>query len=442
MIDDTVRCYQTSKALYERACRVLAGGVSSEFRKAAHPHPMFYSHGYGSRIVDVDGNEFLDFTLSQGPLILGHSHPEVLAAVAESSNRGQLFAGQHLAELELAETIQRLVPSAELMRFGLDGSEAVHAALRSARALTGRNRFVRFEGHYHGWLDNVAFGVSGALEALGPYEAPYSPPWSRGLPPQAVSEHIVLPWNNLSLVERVLAERHEDIAAVITEPIMCNNGCVLPKPGFLEGLRALCDRYDVALIFDEVITGFRLGLDGAQGRFRVTPDLTVFAKAIASGYALSVLAGKRRWMQPIAEGKAIHAGTMNSNIPSVAAALATLRVLERDKVHARLYQLGQQLMAGLREAAREAGQALLVQGPGPMFHVGFSDRTTVEDYRDTLSYDKAKGAAFVRGMQEAGIRLIGRGLWYVSAAHTEDDIAAATRAAKEVLQKMTVEYAV
>lgn len=437
-----MKSYAQSKALYERACQSLAGGVSSEFRKFNQPHPLFYSHGYGSHIVDVDGNDFLDFTLSQGPLILGHSHPEVLEAVTESSKHGQLFAGQHLQELELAETIQRLIPSAELMRFSLDGSEAVHAALRTARAITGRSTFIRFEGHYHGWLDNVSFGVTGSLESLGPYEQPYSVPWSKGLPPQAVNEHILLPWNNLELLERVVSERHEDIAAVITEPVMCNSGCVLPKPGFLGGLRDLCNRYGIALILDEVITGFRLGMSGAQGYFNIQPDLMIFAKAIANGYGLSVLAGKQKWMQPIAEGKVIHAGTMNSSNPTVAAALTTLKVLERDNVHTRLFHLGQDLMDGLRKAAKDAGQQVLVQGLGPMFHLGFTSKNVVYDYRDTLSYDKAKGATFIRGMQEEGVRLIGRGLWYLSAAHTREDVEAAIRAAQIVLKTIAKEYVV
>jgi glutamate-1-semialdehyde 2,1-aminomutase len=437
-----VKTYDKSKALYDRACNVLAGGVSSEFRKFNQPHPLFYSHGSGSHIVDVDGNDYLDFTLSQGPLILGHSHPEVLEAVTESSKQGQLFAGQHLQELELAETIQRLIPCAELMRFSLDGSEAVHAALRTARAVTGRSKFIRFEGHYHGWLDNVSFGVNGSLESLGPYEQPYPVPWSKGLPPQAVTEHRLLPWNNLELLERVVSERHEDIAAIITEPVMCNNGCIPPKAGFLEGLRDLCDRYGIALIFDEVITGFRLGMSGGQGYFNIKPDLTIFAKAIANGYSLSVLAGQQKWMQPIAEGKVIHAGTMNSSNPTIAAALATIKVLERDNVHDKLFELGKRLMDGFRAGAKETGLNVLVQGLGPMVHLGFTNKTAVHDYRDTLSYDKAKGAAFIRGIQEEGIRVIGRGLWYLSAAHTETDVDIAISAARKVLQTMTKEYVI
>lgn len=428
--------YETSKALYERARRSLAGGVASEFRMYNQPHPLFYSHAEGSRITDVDGNTFLDFTLSQGPLILGHSHPEVLAAVEAYSRTGQLFAGQHLKELELAETIQRLVPCAELMRFSLSGSEAVHAALRCARAVTGRSKFIRFEGHYHGWFDNVSYGVQGSLGALGPYEEPHSVPWGEGLPPQAVDESILLPWNNLELLERTVAKHHHDVAAIITEPVMCNNGCVPPKEGFLEGLRDLCDRYGIALIFDEVITGFRLGLGGAQGYFGVTPDLAIFGKALASGYALSVVAGKQRWLQPMADGSVIHAGTMNSANPTVAAALATVNVLERDHVHTKLFKLGNRLMDKFKNVAEDLDEDMVVQGLGPVFHVGFTQKTDVADYRDTLLYDKAKGAAFVGGMQEAGVRLIGRGLWYLSAAHTEADVDQAAEAARAVLQDM------
>jgi glutamate-1-semialdehyde 2,1-aminomutase len=432
-----MRSYAQSGTLHERACRVLAGGVSSEFRKATAPHPLFYTHGQGSRIWDADGNEYLDFTLSQGPLILGHSHPHVLNSVARASDQGQLFAGQHLLELLLAEKLQSLIPCAELMRFSLSGSEADHAALRLARAATGRPKFLRFEGHYHGWFDNVAWGISApSEEAAGDRESPNALPWTQGLPAAVREEFILLPWNDLALVEKTLAQRHEEIAAVITEPVMCNTGCIPPEPGFLEGLRALCDRYGVLLIFDEVITGFRLGLSGAQGYFGVTPDLAVFAKAMASGYPISALAGKAKVMQLIAEGKVIHAGTMNSGNPTVSAALATIEVLEEENVHPRLFALGQKLMEGLRTEAKKAGQPVLIQGLGPMFHMGFTDRERVRDMREAFAYDKAKYAQFARGMQERGIRLIGRGLWYLSAAHTESEIDHAIATAGETLKEM------
>ncbi|MFN8445443.1 MAG: aspartate aminotransferase family protein [Caldilineaceae bacterium] len=432
-----MKTYPNSQALYERAKRVLAGGVSSEFRKFNAPHPLFYTQAKGSRIVDADENEYLDFTLSQGPLILGHSHPEVLSAVAEASQEGQLFAGQHMLELELAEKIQQIVPCAELVRFSLSGSEADHAALRVARAVTGRPKFLRFEGHYHGWLDNVAWNVGAAsVEALGERETPNLIPWTQGLPPEVSDEFIVLPWNDLALVEQTLAKRSSEIAAIITEPVMCNAGCIPPRPGFLEGLRSLCDQYGIALIFDEVITGFRLGMGGAQGYFGITPDLAVFAKAMANGYPISALVGKQQWMQPIAEGKVIHAGTMNAGNPTIAAALKTIEILERDQVHTRLFALGQRLMDGLRLAAAETGQNLLVQGMGPMLNTSFTSLPAVYDYRDTLSFDRPKMGQFIRLMQDHGVRVIGRGLWYLSGVHTEAEIDHAVETARSVLREM------
>jgi glutamate-1-semialdehyde 2,1-aminomutase len=429
--------YSESALLLERSKKVLAGGVSSEFRKYNHPHAIFYTHGNGSHIYDVDGNSYLDFTLSQGPLILGHSHPKVLKDVREYSEKGQLFAGQHIKEIELAEKLQRLISSAELIRFCLDGSSAVQTAFRVARAKTGRQKFLRFEGHYHGWLDNVCWGISApSAEALGSRENPDTYPWTEGLPEQSKEEFVILPWNDLELVRKTISERYKEIAAVITEPIMCNNGCILPQEGFLEGLRDICDEYGIALIFDEVITGFRVSLGGAQQFFGVTPDLSIFAKAMGSGYPVSALAGKKEWMKVIEEGKVIHAGTMNSGNPTIAAALATIEVLETEQPYERLFQYGKKLMEGIRSAAIETNQNLLLQGPGPMIHTGFTDLNKVNDYRDTFTYDKAKLNKFISGMHDRGIRIIGRGLWYISAAHTEQDIDHAIKIATEVLSNM------
>jgi glutamate-1-semialdehyde 2,1-aminomutase len=433
--------YAKSGELYNRAQRVLAGGVSSEFRKTRQPHPLFYSGGKGSRIVDVDGNDYLDFSLSQGPLILGHSRAEVLNAVQLASEDGQLYAGQFEEELELALLVQQAIPCAELIRFGLDGSSMVQAALRLARAKTGRPRFLRFEGHYHGWLDNVAFGIGGPNpDAMGPREEPTPVRWTEGLPSRITDEALVLPWNDLALVERTLATHASEIAAIITEPVMCNSSCILPQPGFLQGLRELCDRHGIVLIFDEVITGFRLGLGGAQHYLGVTPDLAIFAKAIANGYPLSVLAGKRSVMQLITDSKVIHAGTLNGGVPSVAAGLATLRILEQENPYPRLFSLGSRLMEGLRAAAVNAGWSLLVQGPGPMFHAGFTERTSVSEFRHTFEYNTALGLEFVRELQDRNVRIIGRGLWYISAAHTEDDIDVALAAAADALHALRVRH--
>ena len=433
-----MRNYSKSAELLERSRQALAGGVSSEFRKYNHPHALFYEHGQGSRIYDVDGNEYLDFTLSQGPLIVGHSHPHVLKRVREYSERGQLFAGQHLLEVELAEKLQQHIPSAELMRFCLDGSSAVHAALRLARAKTGKPKFLRFEGHYHGWFDNVAWGLSAPESvALGSRERPEVYPWTAGLPTGSRDEFIVIPWNDPALLEATVAEHHHELAAIITEPIMCNNGCILPEEGFLSTMRSLCDQYDVTLIFDEVITGFRTSLGGAQTYYQVTPDLSIFAKALASGYPISAVVGKRAWTQLLAEGEVIHAGTMNSGNPSVAAALATLEVLEEPGTHERIFRLGRKLMAGLTELGQAHRQNLLVQGLGPMFQTCFTDQPKLKDYRDTLTGDKGKLRAFVAGLHDQGLRIIGRGLWYISAVHTDEDIDQALDTAQGVLTQMS-----
>ena len=430
------REYTKSQALNERARNCMAGGVSSEFRKYSHPCPIFYERGEGAQLWDVDGNELLDFSLSQGPLILGHSHPHVLNKVTDYSAGGQLFAGQHIMELELAEKLQSLIPCAERMRFCLSGSESDHAAFRLARAHTGKQKILRFEGHYHGWFDNVALGLGAKdVAELGSREKPNVPLWSEGLPERITEEIILLPWNDLELVKATLEKRHSEIAAIVTEPVMCNSGCIPPNPGFLEGLRALCDHYGIVLIFDEVITGFRLSMGGAQTHYGVTPDLGIFGKAMASGYPISALVGKASIMKLISEGRVIHAGTMNSNNPCIAAAMATIEVLEADNTHAKLHALGQRLMAGIREAAAATGQNLRVQGMGPMFHTGFSDLEAANDYRDALAFDAAKGAKLVAGLQNRGIRIIGRGLWYISNAHTERDIDQAVATVSQVLRE-------
>lgn len=430
--------YIKSKQLLERASKVLASGVSSEFRKYNHPHALFYSHGKGARIYDVDGNEYIDFTLSQGPLILGHSHPELLRNIAEYSEAGQLYAGQHMQEIELAETLNRLIPSAELMRFCLDGSEAVQTAIRVARSKTGRQLFLRFEGHYHGWLDNVAYGLGmPAGESLGSRSEPQVFPWSAGLSDSSRQEFIVIPWNDERLLEQTILKYKDELAAVITEPIMCNNGCIMPKLGYLDKMRALTRQFDIAFIMDEVITGFRMGLSGAQGYFGIEPDMAIFAKAMGSGYPISAIVGKKSWMNEIATGRVVHAGTMNASNPTVAAALSTIRILERDTAfYDRIFQLGMKLKLGLVALNDTYGQNMLVQGPGPMLNTSFTNLKEVHELRDVLQSDKGKLGIFISKLHDRGIRVIGRGLWYISAATTDDDIDAALTAVEEVFKEM------
>jgi glutamate-1-semialdehyde 2,1-aminomutase len=432
-----MRSYKKSAELLERAKKSLAGGVSSEFRKYNHPHAIFYSHGKGSRIYDVDGNEYLDFTLSQGPLITGHNHPHVMQRVAEYSQYGQLYAGQHILEVELAEKMQTIIPSAEMMRFCLDGSEAVQTAFRLARAKTGKTKFLRFEGHYHGWLDNVAWGISGpSVEALGPYDKPTAHAWSAGMSAHTRDEFILIPWNNTELLIKTVETFKDELAAIITEPIMCNNGCILPKEGFLQTIRELCDMHNITCIFDEVITGFRASLSGAQGHFDLVPDLSIFAKAMASGYPISAIVGKKEWMQWIEQGKVIHAGTMNASNATVAAALGTIEVLETHGTYEKIYNLGQMLMQGLKELGQKYHLPLLVQGLGPMFHTGFTSQNAVNDFRDVQQYDKALLGRFVAEMHDQGIRIIGRGLWYISTEHTEADILHTLTVADSVLAQL------
>jgi glutamate-1-semialdehyde 2,1-aminomutase len=427
--------FTRSAALLDRSRQSLAGGVSSQFRAMTAPHPMFYSHAKGSRIWDVDGNELLDFTLSQGPCILGHSHPELLDRVTAALQRGQLFAGQHMEEMELSEALCRILPCAELVRLSLSGSEASHALLRLARHVTGRPKYLKFVGHYHGWFDNVSFSVSPPRAQTN--EPPRPVPWGGGIPAALAEEVMVLPWNDLAAVEATLASNAHEIAAIITEPVMCNQGCIEPAPGFLEGLRSLCDRYGIILIFDEIITGFRLGLGGAQGHYGVTPDLALFGKAMGAGFPISALTGKRAFMEAFSRAEVYHAGTLNGNNVSVAASLAVIDILGRDDAagYRHIWRLSTRLRDGLA-ALSDIRPDLRVQGPGPMFHVGFSPRVRATTYDHVLDYDKDSYRRFCLGMLSRGVRLIERGLWYVSLAHEDADIDYALAAAQETLQEM------
>ena len=268
---------------------------------------------------------------------------------------------------------------------------------------------------------------------MGDIEHPNIFPWSAGLPDGVENEFITIPWNNLELLQKIVQHHHHEIAAIITEPIMCNSGCILPEEGFLQGIRDLCDTYDITCIFDEVITGFRTSLGGVQALYNITPDLSIFAKAMASGYPISAIVGKKEWMNLIVEGKVIHAGTMNSSCSTVAAALGTIEVLEQKGIYENIYHLGLKLMNGLKEIGKKKHSNLLVQGLGPMVHTGFTDLPEVKDFRDVMSYDKVKLGKFVAGMHDKGIRIIGRGLWYISTVHTESEIDKTLEIAEEVL---------
>jgi glutamate-1-semialdehyde 2,1-aminomutase len=429
---------ERSRQLYERACRTTPGGIHSNVRKAWQPVPMFYDRGEGSRVWDVDGNEYIDYVLARGPLLLGHSPTPVIEAVKKQLDRGLMYAGQHALEIEAAETFCALVPCADMVRFASSGSEAVHAAVRLARAMTGRMKILRFEGHYHGWFDGVFWNYAPPLEEAGPREAPRAIAASKGQPASDGAHLIIRPWNDLALAEAAFETHGREIAAVITEPIMCNTGGILPREGFLAGLRELCSSHGALLIFDEVITGFRVSLGGAQEYFGVTPDLATFAKGMAGGFPVSAVAGKREYLEAFGNLSVTHAGTYNSNGPCMAAALAAMNMLSADG-GARLkhaHAVGRQLMDGIEETGRRAGKDVHVRGVPSVFHVSFNDAEEIVDYRTFTSRDRAAYNRFWAALQERGVRTIPEGLWFVSTAHTQRDVNETLAAVAEAMREV------
>jgi glutamate-1-semialdehyde 2,1-aminomutase len=434
MTTSTHRSYAQSEQQYAAACAVLAGGVNSNFRQHGQPVPLVFERGEGPRLYDVDGNVYLDYALGMGPNILGHAPEPVVRAVADSLAGGQLFAGQHPSETLLARRVCELVPCAELVRFGVAGSEMDQAALRLARAYTGRQKVVKFEGHYHGWFDTILVSVAPPLDQAGPEEAPVAHLPSAGQSAAAAHDVVVLPWNNLEVVRAYLEAHADETAALIMEPILCNTGVIMPRPGYLEGVRHLCDRYGVVLIFDEVITGFRVGLHSAQGRLGVTPDLAVFAKSLAGGFPIGAVVGKRAIMALTADGSVLHGGSFNGHTASMAAGLATLEELSRAGVYERMEEHGAALMAGLRRVAQQAGIPLLVQGLGTVFNTAFCDRPAVTDYRSfQRCSDGEKLRRFLHALQEHGVRPTSRGTWFLSTTHTAADVEETIRAAEAAL---------
>lgn len=427
---------ETSRQLYAEAQRHIAGGVSTIMRADAKPFPLYFERGVGSRITDVDGNEYLDYALAFGPLVLGHSHPAVVSAVVEQVRRGQTYGAQHRLEPAVARLLLRYLSWADQVVYSNTGTEAVQVALRLARAATGRSRFVKFEGHYHGWMDNVLVSYRGTDEQIGPRERPVGVPNTGGHSRHAAGEALVLRWNDSDAVERAFAERGSDIAAVLTEPVMFNSGGIEPIPGFLERLRELCDAYGVVLIFDEVVTGFRLALGGAAERFGVAPDLAVYGKAIAAGFPLSAVAGRGRYMDLIASRQVVHAGTFNGNPVVLAAAHAALTELGRDDGRAlrEAWARTERLRSGVAAALAATGIDAVAHGVGPAFVVTLGVTGALREYRDLLNADGATYGRFAEAILDEGVLILNRGLWYVSTVHSDEDIertiTAAQRAAR------------
>ena len=422
---------ESARQIRENA-RWLAGGVSSNFRLGIAPTPLVFERGEGACLFDVDGNRLIDYYLGMGPMILGHSPEGVRRAAAAQFERGILYAGQTDLEARAARRVCEMVPCAERMRFASSGSEVVQAAFRLARAATGRQKILKFEGHYHGWFDNVLWSTAPALDVAGDEEAPVAIGGGKGLEEGAARNVEVLSWNRLDLVERRLARG--DIAAVIMEAAMCNSGAVAPAPGYLEGVRAACSRHGTILIFDEVITGFRLAPGGAQARFGVTPDIATFAKAIANGFPVAAIAGRGDILDLFGQG-VVHGGTFNAQPVAMAATLATLEALTPE-MFAGIETRGRRLMDGIAAELAAAGHKAVVTGWPQVFHVAFDLDAPARNWRDLARMNRAKYVRFTAALLAHGVRALERGAWFMSAAHddaiVDQTLDAVRKAAREL----------
>jgi glutamate-1-semialdehyde 2,1-aminomutase len=433
--------YQTtrSEALYEAAQEVIAGGVNSGARGPLAgwvPGPPVIQRGEGAHLWDVDGNRYCDYLLALGPMIHGHAHPAMTDAVSAAIREvGTMFALPYEREAEAARKIVETMPSAELVRFGNSGTEVVLHATRLARAFTGRDVVVRFEGQYHGWADQLEWSHHPDVMKAGDPRRPVALPGTRGIPAVIGQTLAVMPWNDRSAVEQLVAERGGDIAAILTEPIMGNTGVIPPEPGYLQFLREITETNEIVLIFDEVITGFRVARDGAQALYGVTPDLTTMAKALGGGFPVAAIAGKREIMDQVSDGAVLHAGTYNANVVATAAASASLDMLAEPGTYERLFRLSERLMGGIGDILGRAGIPVQVQGVGPMFQFWFSE-TPIRNYRDAAPHlNSPKYAALARALHERGVMIHPSNieLWFVSTVHTDEDIDRTLQAFEEAV---------
>lgn len=433
-----MRSYQRSVELYQETARHLAGGVSSNVRYASAPVPLFFERGEGARLYDVDGNVHIDYVLGNGPVILGHAPPRVVAAVAETLSLGQTYAGQHVRELELARTLTALLPSAELVRFATSGTEAVQMAMRLARAFTGRDKIVKFEGHYHGWTDSVYVSCRPSPNEAGPADAPMPVAESPGMSPGAYDGLLIASWNDLDALRQMFETSGREIAAVMMEPMMVNGGAILPQPGYLQGVQDLCTRHGALFVCDEVITGFRLGLGGAQGRFGVRPDLSIFAKAVAGGFPLAVVAGRRDIMETLQTRGVMHGGTYNGNVQSMAAAITVLEILSADggAVYAAMETRGTRLMEGLRKLANKYRIEMVVQGVPTIFQAMFT-KIGPRNYREAALVNRDRALAFSRELQAQGVRVNQRCSFFLSTEHDDAILDETLTAADRAMAALT-----
>ena len=406
--------YARSVESWERAKRSLGGGVSTGIRAHMPPHPLFFDRGVGSRLWDVDGNEYVDYVLGWGPTILGHSHPRLVEAITQQVARALTFGSGHRWEYEAAEAVCEAMPGVERVLWSNTGSEAVQSALRLARACTGRNLVVKFEGHYHGWLDSVLLSYRHTTPTHEPTLE------SLGQNPAVGQDVVTLPWNDRDALNDVMSRYGQHVAAVITEPVLCNSGVIEPRDGFLRFLRDVTHEYESILIFDEVITGFRIALGGATERYLVEPDLHILGKAVGGGSSVSAVAGRSDIIDRVTQG-VVHAGTYNGNPVVLSAVCATLRELSIAGTFERLETRGRALADGFRAALIRSGQPFAVNQVGPVVQcaLGISRLDTYDEFAaaDWDAYNR-----LVVALLDRGIFALPGGRWYLSTAHTAADI--------------------
>jgi len=432
--------YEHSKRKWNESRKYFPGGVASTLRVTMKPVPLFARSGSGARVRDVDGNEYVDYLLAYGPLILGHAHPAITEAVCAAIQNGATFGLQHDGEIELARLIVETVPCADMAALSGSGTEAVMLALRLARAYTGKRKIVRFHGHYHGWSDSIFTSFPSAdLRQSSVTANAAVPPGTGGQSASSLSDIVLLPWNDTEALEKTLRAHKDDIAAVISEPVMCNSGCIAPKPGYLERMRELTRELGIVMILDEVITGFRLSLGGAHGRFGLMPDLVTIGKAMGGGFAVSGVAGRADIMALIENGTVNHLGTLNGNCVATAAALATIRTLAENDgaLYARMEATAVRLADGIRGLLSKHGIPGIVNQIGPVFHMMFIEQERVEDFDTFNRRDGALYARFAERMLDEGVLLRPNGLWYVSAVHGDEEIDKTLQAIDRVLPELT-----
>ncbi len=407
-----------SRKLFESAQEVLATGVSSSMRRAVTSPPLYLERASGPNFYDVDGRQLLDYTLGWGPLIAGSNHPRINEAVTQQLARGYTFGAQHEGEIRLARGIVSLCPGVEQVIFANTGTEAVQAAVRIARARTGRDKLVKFEGHYHGWMNNVL--VSYRPRATDPV---VSQATCGGQPASEFADTLVLPWNDPHQLLETFAKYRDQIACVICEPLLANSGCCEPAEGWLDLVIQTCQRHGAISVFDEVITGFRLALGGAREYYRLQPDLSVYGKALGGGFPVAAVAGSTAVFEVLTSGKTIHAGTYNGNPICLAAAEATLGILSEPGTFERMHAHGQAIIRTIRQAAAEVGQTLVVCGADTVFSVHFGVESAPRNYRDTLRTDMEKYSRFRQAMLEREVYLLPDGRWYIGSQHGEGELA-------------------